>query len=290
MKEKYKVTLQIILVFILIICALIFKVIPEYKDSQGSSDKFIDTDNYTDIVELKINNQPNFALVITQNTISNILFFDNESVCLYNKNIENSSIEEGTELIIETLIENDYLRQNDILTITKYKTQSYEFVKSSFIKSLSELNITVILQEEVQSISSKAKNLNITEEDELTQLKMIELYSKDIVRRYNNNGAQQLIQQEVITEDTSRSYADTVYKKIEAYARQNNITNQERANPTIEITKIPANNQGTIFPDATSWYYIQDGQVYAYISIEQGNTNYNYCYQASIDVYKKGQC
>ena len=52
MKEKHQIIIRVILVFLLIIGSLIFKVIPEYKETQGSSDKFIAIDKYTDIVEI----------------------------------------------------------------------------------------------------------------------------------------------------------------------------------------------------------------------------------------------
>lgn len=291
MKEKHKTILQVILVFILIVCALIFKVIPEYQDAKGSSDSYIDTEKYTDIVEVKINNKPNFALVITNKTISNILFFDQESLCLYNQDIEGLSIKDGTKQIIELLIENDYLKQNYFFIITSYKGTSYETVRNNFVSVLRDLSVNVTLQEENSSIKQKAKYLDITEEDETKALKEIELISKDYVRHYNNNVSSTTApKKENITDVTSRDYTDNVYKKIESYVRQNNIINQDVTTPSLEITKIPANSSGTIFPDETSWYYIKDGAVYAYISITTGNKNYSYCYQASIDVYKKGQC
>lgn len=292
MKEKHKITLQIILVFILIICALIFEVIPDYQKTQGSSDQYIDTETYTDIVEIKINNKPNFALVTTKNQISNILFFDQESLCLYNQNIEGTSIKEGTKKIIELLIENDYLKQDYFFIMTNYKNSSYEETKKYLLKALSDLSVNITLQEESSSIESKAKLLNIKANDETSALKEIELTSKDIVRHYKNDVSYQstITKPENVTEDNSREYTDTVYKKIETYMRSNNITNQTKEATTLEITKIPANIKGTIFPDETSWYYIEDSKVYAYISITIENNNYSYCYQASIDVYKKGQC
>lgn len=292
MKEKCKNILQIVIVFILIICALIFNVIPEYKASQGSSDKYIDTENYTDIVEVKVNNKPNFALIITDNQISNILFFDKESLCLYNQNIEGLSIKDGTKKIIELLITNDYLKQDYFLILTKYKNKSYEETKQYLLTALQDLSVTVNVQEESSSIEQKAKENNITYKDEISSLKEIELLSKDIVRQHNNDVSYQstINKPENITQDNSREYTDTVYKKIESYMRSNNITNQTIDNQTLEITKIPANSRGNVFPDSTSWYYIEDSKVYAYISITINNNNYSYCYQASIDVYKKGQC
>lgn len=291
MKEKHQVTIRIILVFLLIIGSLVFKVIPEYKETQGSSDKYIDTEKYTDIVEITINNKPNFALVIEDKIISNILFFDQESICLYNKNIEGSTIKEGTKKIIELLIENDYLKQNYFLIIKNYKNISYTQVKNNLLKALSELDVNVILQEETTTIKDKAKKLDIESDDDESNLKEIELISKNIIRRYKNHvSTTPGIITENITEDNSRNYTDTVYKKIEKYVRENNITNQTVNDQRLEITKIPANSSGTIFPDETSWYYVENKKVYAYISIKVKNKNYNYCYQSSIDEYKKGQC
>ena len=292
MKEKYKNILQIIAVFILIIGVLIFDAIPNYKASQGSSDKYIDTETYTDIVEVKVNTKPNFALIITEDKISNILFFDQEALCLYNQDIEWTTIKNGTKKIIELLIENDYLKQDYFLILTKYKNKSYEETKQNILKTLQDLSVNVNFQEETSSIEIKAKQNNITETDEVSALKEIELLSKNSVRRYNNDVSYQstINKPENVTQDNSRDYTDTVYKKIESYMRTNNITNQTIDNQTLEITKIPANSKGNIFPDSSSWYYIENGEVYAYISITVNNNNYSYCYQASIDEYKKGQC
>ena len=82
MKEKHKNILQIILVFILIIGALIFKEIPEYNKSKGSSDIYIDVEKYTDIVEITINNKPNFALV-KQKIKYQIYCFSMNKQCAY---------------------------------------------------------------------------------------------------------------------------------------------------------------------------------------------------------------
>ena len=100
---------------------------------------------------------------------------------------------------------------------------------------------------------------------------------------------QTTIQQD-ITEDQAKEYANNVYKKIENYVSENNIINQDINNATLPITLIPATSSGNVFPDSTSWYYVQDSKVYAYISITHNSKNYSYCYQASTDEYKKGQC
>lgn len=292
MQEKYKNILQIILVIILIIGVLVFKTIPEYNKSKGSSDAYIDIDTYTDIIELKINEKPNFAIVTTTSKITNILFFDRESLCLYNQSIEGLSIKKGIEEIIDILIANGYLRTNDILIITKYKGKSYNQVANILQSVLIKKQLVLNIQEQQTSIEQKQLSLNLKETDEVKQIKAIELYSKDIVRYYKNNLSviTPPIKEEIITEENARDYTDMVYKKIETYVRKNNIQNEYLGSTTLELTQIPVLSNGRIYPDNTSYYYVVAGKVYAYISINYQNKNYSYCYQASIDVFKEGQC
>ena len=274
MKEKHRIILQIILVIVLIAAALIFKVIPEYKATQGSSDTYIKVDDYKDIVEIKINNKTNFALVTTTTNITNILFFDSTSLVLYNQDIEGKTFSQGIKEIINHLVENDYLKTGDFITITAYHNKVDQIVKDEISSYLNSLNATATIIEEKTTLVEKAKILNVEGSDDKQLLKAIEYKSKDIVRKYKNE----------------RDYTDNVYKKIEQYVNQNQIINQDVQTPGIDITKIPANNAGTMFPDETSWYYVQDKQVYAYINIKANDKNISYCYQASIDIYKKGQC
>lgn len=291
MKEKHRIILQIILVIVLIAAALIFKVIPEYKATQGSSDTYIKVDDYKDIVEIKINNKTNFALVTTTTNITNILFFDSTSLVLYNQDIEGKTFSQGIKEIINHLVENDYLKTGDFITITAYHNKVDQIVKDEISSYLNSLNATATIIEEKTTLVEKAKILNVEGSDDKQLLKAIEYKSKDIVRKYKNNlSGQPITNKEEITEENERDYTDNVYKKIEQYVNQNQIINQDVQTPGIDITKIPANNAGTMFPDETSWYYVQDKQVYAYINIKANDKNISYCYQASIDIYKKGQC
>lgn len=288
MKEKITTIIKICIIIIIMIGALFFKFIPEYKATQGSSDTYIDTKLYEDIIEFKVNNQTNFAIVTGKNRLLNILFFDKTSTCLYNQDIENQKIEEGITQILKLLIENDYIKENSTLTLIKYKGQDYEKVKNVLTNQFTTLAIQVNIIEQTMTIEDKTKELNITESNQ--PIRQLELYSKKIIRRVKNGNSSITITPEEPTEELSREYTDTIYKKIEIYARNNNITNQEIINPSLLITSIPANKEATIYANENSWYYIEDSKVYAYISITIANENYSYCYQASIDEYKKGQC
>ena len=285
MSEKTKSIIQIILVIVLMIGTLIFKSIPEYKKSLGSSDTFINTDNYTDIIEFKINNSPNFAIIISNNIISNILFFDETSLCLYNQNIEQTSLKSGIDKIITLLTANNYLKENSYITLIKYQGTSYEETKTYILNILSP---TIIIEEQTSSISKKALELEVTGTDDKERLKGIELFSKNITRDYKNKN--NIINNQNITEEEALTYSNTIYNKLVAFIEDSNVIDQPKETPLLEITKIPADSSGTIFADETSWYYVKNKEIYAYISIEQGDESYSYCYLGSGDKYKKGQC
>lgn len=293
MNEKIKNIIQIIIVFVLIIGSIIFKFIPEYKNNFGSSDKYIDTTGYEDIVEIKINENLNFALIISKDKITNILFFDKNSLCLYNQDIENSKIEESINRIINILKNNDYINNTSTITIMKYQGKYYEQVLTSIKKELNILNIIPIYVEKTTTLQDKGKTLSITEKDDVSILKELEFLSKNIIRNKKYNVSEENNYNdyyEILSETTSKEYTDVVYKKIENYVKKQNVINQDINNNSLQIDLIPANEKGTIYPDTTSWYYVENNQVYAYISITQNKSIYSYCYQGTIDNYKKGQC
>ena len=291
MKESTEQKIQVLIVLILIGVALIFKFIPEYQNSKGSSDSYIDSSTYDDIIEIKIDNKPNFAIITENDSISGILFFDKESLCIYNQNIESRSIEDGVSEIVELLIENNYLKVTSTITFTKYINTTTDSVTNAFINKLNSMGLAINYQQITSTLKEKAISLNISETETSEIITQLDYYSKEIIRHYKNDiSTSSDVTTTNFTEELAKTYANNVYIKIENYALENNITNQEVNNTSLPINLIPANQSGTIYPDKTSWYYIQDSKVYAYISFTQDNKNYSYCYQASIDEYKEGQC
>ena len=291
MKQKIILIIEILAVIITLILAVCFKFLPEYKKTLGSSDSFIDVSSYQDIVEIKINSAPHFAVVTSTNDeIINLLFFDEQSGCLYNQNIENQNIETSIEEIIKILIKNDYLKNNDIITITEYEGTSYKKIKVSIESMLERLGVQFSFVEQKKSLKEKAQELDIKETEAQSILRSIDIYSKDIIRHYKNSSLSSKQPIEQLTEETAKQYANNVYKKIETYILENKITNQDASNNDFSITLIPADNQGIYYPDSNSWYYIKSGKVYAYVSFTSSTTTYSYCYQGSIDEYKKGEC
>ncbi len=292
MQEKTKYKIEFFLTILLIIGILIFKYIPEYKSTLGSSDTFLSTDVDYGIIEIKINDKPDFILVTEEDYIKQILFFDNTSLCLYNQNIEGKTIESGVDSIIEILIKNNYLKSSDIVTLVNYNNEAYQKISTAFRNKLQNMNVDVNYNELQLSLSQRAKSLGIEINDNEKTLRRLELYSKEIIRKDKHTISEydESTIKDDLTVDNAKELTTNVYRKIEDYARKNNIANQDITSASLPITLIPATKDGSLFPDNMSWYYIKDSQVYAYISITENNKTFAYCYQGSIDVYKKGQC
>ena len=293
MKKSTQTKIELFIVFSLIIGFLIFKYIPEYKKSQGSSDKYFDISSIDNIVEIKINDNPNFALATSKNIIIGIFFFDKESISLYNQNIENTTIDNGIKRIVAILTENDYLKNSYTISFNQYiNTQSKE-VENAFKNAILNLNLSVIYVENTITLEEKALSLDITETEPEQIISQLELYSKNNIRHYKNDisdNDNNIIVDENITEESSKTYADNVYNKLQKYVSENNIVNQDALDTTLPIILIPASQSGKIFSDNTSWYYVKDGKIYAYISFTSNNESYSYCYEGTIDKCKKGQC
>ena len=61
-------------------------------------------------------------------------------------------------------------------------------------------------------------------------------------------------------------------------------------NTSLIIQVIPADVDGKYYPSSNSWYYIQNGKIYAYIEFSEENKIYGYCYQGTIESRSKGVC
>ncbi|MCI8459928.1 MAG: hypothetical protein HFE81_00895, partial [Bacilli bacterium] len=84
MEKKIFVVFEIVLIIGASLYYVFKEVIPEYKSSMGSSDRFIKTSEYKNMFEFNIDNNVNFALVINEaKNIYHIMFFNDKSSCLY---------------------------------------------------------------------------------------------------------------------------------------------------------------------------------------------------------------
>ena len=292
MSEKLQSRLTIIALIVIIIIGIFLKGIPELKKTLGSSDKFITSKNYDDMVEFDINNNLNFAVVIQSKKINHILMFNEESVILYNQDIENNSISKSISMITNLLINSNNLTPTSQVTLTSYENKYYNEVKQSFINELKSNNYNnITILEKQTTIEKKVKRLEIEYSKKDDLISKLDIYSKNIISSAKTNeNSYSTTESKTISKEQAKEYANNVYKKLENYVINNNIGEQDKNDTSLPINLIPASSDNTIYPNLDSWYYIKNKQVFAYIAIDTKDQTYGWCYNGGIDNYKEGEC
>ena len=292
MSEKLQTRLTIIALIVIIIIGIFLKGIPELKKTLGSSDKFITSKNYDDMVEFDINNNLNFAVVIQSKKINHILMFNEESVILYNQDIENNSISKSISMITNLLINSNNLTPTSQVTLTSYENKYYNEVKQSFINELKSNNYNnITILEKQTTIEKKVKRLEIEYSKKDDLISKLDIYSKNIISSAKTNeNSYSTTKSKTISKEQAKEYANNVYKKLENYVINNNIGEQDKNDTSLPINLIPASSDNTIYPNLDSWYYIKNKQVFAYIAIDTKDQTYGWCYNGGIDNYKEGEC
>lgn len=294
MERKITIILEIVIFVAVAIIFTIKEVIPEVKKTYGSSDGFIKTSLYKNMYEFNIDNNVRFAFVLdSDGTVYHIMFFNMESTCLYNQNIEGQNYKTALLNSVKILIENDYLKSSSIISLTKYGDYYYNDFINSFKTSLSKYNINTEIVVSSNNLKKLCEEFNLDEADSIDYyLKELDLYSKEITRVKKNNISihDDNNNSDYIRIDNAREYTNNVYKKIEKYILTNKIITKDRYDSNLPITSIPADKELKYYPSPNSWYYVKDGKLYAYIEIIDKGTSYGYCYNGSIDLNKKGEC
>ena len=284
-EEKILNILTILIIIALLGYYLITNSIPEFKKTFGSSDKIIKTSEYENLVNVNINNNINFGLVINnKKEIYHIYFYEDNSLVLYNQNIENNKFNKALDTVIVKLIENDYLKEGATITLTKYNTKYYNEFKKSLMKVLNKYKVHVTIKEETSDLLSLATSYELDGTDQTKILLELDLLLKNQIKINKED------EKEEVTEKDLKKYCNNIYMSIESYQKENNIVNEEKNKTKLDITKISALEGKNIFPTKDSFYYIKDSKVYAYIKIEFDAKRAEYCYNGSIDEYKVGVC
>lgn len=286
--DKIYTIFQVIVFIIVLALTFYYYGLPSLKDSFGSSDSFINEKEYSSIIEIRLSSGPNFIFITSKDKkITNILFLNTQSTCLYNQNIENKSLKDAIEKTIEQLYNKDYLSEDTIVEIIEYpENNDYIDIIEEFTKKTSQFNITI--QESKTTLTNKITELSLTREKG-KELKTIENYSKRLISNYKD----QLLIAEyekapTITKNLASNYANKVYEKLSLYAMQ--VLNQELADTSLPIHLIPADGANNIYPTENSWYYIKEHKVYAYIEFIGPDNTYSYCYNGEISLRKEGEC
>ena len=291
MSEKIQTRLAILVVVVAIIAGIFIKGIPEIKKTLGSSDKFLTEKSYGDMVEFNINSNTNFAIVMLDNKVNHIFMFNEKSVILYNKDIENNSIEKAIEMITNLLINGELLNKSSSITLTAYENIYYNKVKQSFINELQKNKFNITIDERTSTIEKKVERLEIEYDKNDDLISKLDIYSKNIISMYkNSSNTSSNVEEKAITKEESKVFANNVYQKLENYVITNNIGEQAKNNTSLPINLIPASSEQTIYPNLDSWYYIENKRVYAYIAFDTKDTTYGWCFYGGIDNYKEGEC
>lgn len=292
LNKKTLFILELLLIVIGLLYFTIKDAIPAYKSNFGSSDKFINTSKYKNLIEVRVDNRINFGLIINDNNkIYDILFFDKSSICLYNQNIENKDLEKSLDKIITILIENNYLKANSIIDIIRYNDEDYREFISEVTALNSKYKINPIVNELEKSLEVKGKELGLSGSTDNEILQSLDFYSKQLVSNFKNNISNNKKDSSLIlTALNSRTLSDNVYKKIENYISVNNLNDLDKGNNLLIITSIPADSRGTYYPTSNSWYYTKNKKTYAFIELSDGSNYYRYCYNGTVDAVKEGTC
>ena len=274
MKKQYLI--EVAITMVLLVGVVLFKFLPEYRQEYGSSDSLIYTD-LSRLVEIKIDGVDFGYAYNDENKVRAIIFFNNNSTVLYNKNIENLSIDEALTKSLDVLYNNKMIRENSIITIIKYQEDSIDY------KSIVDNNLTNKINysydEQLSSLNTIKERFNISEEDTSRIIYRLILQSKEVARSSKNND-----------KTSYKEYTDNVYRQLVKYKDTNNIYNEEKDNHTIDISLIPADEDLTMFPTPNSYFYINEGMIFAYIEIDIEGNIISYCYNGNINNYDEGVC
>ena len=274
MKKQYLI--EVAITMVLLVGVVLFKFLPEYRQEYGSSDSLIYTD-LSRLVEIKIDGIDFGYAYNDENKVRAIIFFNNNSTVLYNKNIENLSIDEALTKSLDILYNNKLIRENSIITIIKYQEDSIDY------KSIVDNNLTNKINysydEQLSSLNTIKERFNISEEDTSRIIYRLILQSKEVARSSKNND-----------KTSYKEYTDNVYRQLVKYKDTNNIYNEEKDNHTIDISLIPADEDLTMFPTPNSYFYINEGMIFAYIEIDIEGNIISYCYNGNINNYDEGVC
>ena len=189
MNRKTKIILEIIIVVGLFAWYTYKELIPELKKEYGSSDTFLNTNSYQNMIELNIDNKVDFAILINnKKNIYHLFFFDEKSTCLYNQNIENNSISNSINKIMSILALNDQIKDLSTITITKYNNTYYQEIVYEIRKYISANNLEVSIIELEKTLEERREELGIRGANENSILQEMDYYSKEYTGIGNKKG------------------------------------------------------------------------------------------------------
>ena len=280
--------LEVIIILIIVFYLAITKYWPEYQESLGSSEKLFSATNYYTGIEVKVTTGPAFFLVINKEEIVTNIFLENaEAGSLANQGIEGKNLKTAISSIIQNLIDNNKIIDQPILMINYNDETIFNKAVSSVQETLTENKIALNLIKSTSTLTKKAEEENLEQTEQSEILWALYLNSMEIIDDIPTT--EQSPQQE-ISKEAAENYTDTIYQKLITYMMNANVENQQRNDPIMPIQYIPGDTANTIYPTSDSWYYIENYNIYAQISIDSTTQRYTFCYQGTIENKKEGIC
>ena len=179
MEKKIKIVFEILFVVIAIFYYYKNIFVPQFRTKMGSSDYLIQTESYSNMVELFIYDKVNFAFVWNrEEKIYHMFFFSEDSACLYNKNIEGKSFDSAIGLVFQLLNENNYLNSGSSIKIIRYGAKDYQDFRNSFVTNLNQYGIFNFLEEQ-NTLERKSQELGLGEIKKKSLLLAMDFYSKE---------------------------------------------------------------------------------------------------------------
>ena len=282
MNRKVVVLLECFAIFVALIVYSIRVVIPEYKEKLGSSDRFLNTNHFQNMIEIRMDSLDVALLINEEKEVYHLFFFDNSSVFLYNKNIENHSMEDSLSRMVSILIDKGVLSKETSVEIIRYGDKFYPEFRKAWEEISAQRNIPKEIVEKKISLEEKAKELGIQEDSVSSILFDMDFTSKELVKNVPLPA--------LFTLEESIVYSDRVYEKLVEYVSQNEILSLEKGEGSLIISMIPGDYDLRYYPTKESWYQVRDKKVYAYIDWKEDGQRFSYCYQGSIDERIEGEC
>ena len=283
-QKKILLIIEILAVLVIGVVYYIWKVIPELRQSYGSSDAFLSTSRYQGMVEFQIDETVDFAILLNkENNIYHLFFFHPSASCLYNQNIEKSlSLSEGFDTILSLLIQYNFVKKDSSINLIQYDDVSPTFF-SEWQKVLEKYEIFSSSKIETSNLEILAQRFGLDSlKNDTSILQELDFYSKDKVLLNSNIS--------LLDEENALKFSNQVYQKLEKYIANQKIQELDKDQDKILLSSIAGDEAGVYYPSNHSWFYVKDGKVFAYIEFIQNQSSYGYCYEGSIDLKRKGEC
>lgn len=182
MEKKLKIIFEILFVVGAIFYYYQRIFIPEYRAKMGSSDYFVRSEDYSNMVEISIDNHSDFVFVWNdEEVIYHMFFLSKDSSCLYNKNIEGKNFEEAITLSLRLLDRDHYLDEKSSIKLIRYGDKNYSDFLELFTTNLHQYGIFNIIEEE-NTLENKSRELGLDANSKKFILFALDLYSKEKVK------------------------------------------------------------------------------------------------------------